>query len=330
MTPRTVRGPRPCSFPARRAGRGARAQPGAARRARRAAISPAGEGQQHADRTGRRTAAAWCTSRRSRSRRTRSRNRVACSARPSRRCSSGPRLLGGILNGGGEGAAAGSSSVAPRATADRRSGDAAARAIDRRGLQSGSSASRSVPAAGCAAAGIGLARQRQGSDRRSRQSRAACGDRLRRRGRPPSRRHRQSHRGRRCADASPWQFGSNADSGHAPGAVVTMNPYAAAAKFVLGRNATQRDIQKMGGRSRRRSRSTRASAASPRRNRPDEAIGHASPKRDGAASFRRPPRFRLDPPPGRSDDRYLTIRTVRCAWIRGRRTRSRCTCPRPC
>jgi len=42
------------------------------------------------------------------------------------------------------------------------------------------------------------------------------------------------------------QFGSNADSGHAPGAVVTMNPYAAAAKFVLGRNATTRDIEKMG------------------------------------------------------------------------------------
>lgn len=42
------------------------------------------------------------------------------------------------------------------------------------------------------------------------------------------------------------QFGSNADSGHAPGAAVTMNPYAAAAKFVLGRNATQRDIEKMG------------------------------------------------------------------------------------
>jgi hypothetical protein len=42
------------------------------------------------------------------------------------------------------------------------------------------------------------------------------------------------------------RFGSNADSGHAPGAVVTMNPYAAAAKFVLGRNATQRDVQKMG------------------------------------------------------------------------------------
>jgi len=42
------------------------------------------------------------------------------------------------------------------------------------------------------------------------------------------------------------QFGSNADSGHAPGAVVTMNPYAAAAKFVLGRNATSRDIEKMG------------------------------------------------------------------------------------
>ena len=42
------------------------------------------------------------------------------------------------------------------------------------------------------------------------------------------------------------QFGSNSDSGHAPGAVVTMNPYAAAAKFVLGRNATTRDIEKMG------------------------------------------------------------------------------------
>ena len=42
------------------------------------------------------------------------------------------------------------------------------------------------------------------------------------------------------------QFGSDADSGHAPGAVVTMNPYAAAAKFVLGRNATTRDIEKMG------------------------------------------------------------------------------------
>jgi hypothetical protein len=42
------------------------------------------------------------------------------------------------------------------------------------------------------------------------------------------------------------QFGSNADSGHAPGAVVTMNPYAAAAKFVLGRNATTRDVEKMG------------------------------------------------------------------------------------
>lgn len=42
------------------------------------------------------------------------------------------------------------------------------------------------------------------------------------------------------------QFGSQAGSGHAPGAVVTMNPYAAAAKFVIGRNATTRDIEKMG------------------------------------------------------------------------------------
>ncbi|HZR80753.1 MAG TPA: DUF4410 domain-containing protein [Candidatus Binatia bacterium] len=42
------------------------------------------------------------------------------------------------------------------------------------------------------------------------------------------------------------QFGTQADSGHAPGAAVTMNPYAAAAKFVLGRQATQRDVQDMG------------------------------------------------------------------------------------
>ena len=41
-------------------------------------------------------------------------------------------------------------------------------------------------------------------------------------------------------------FGTDADSGKAPGAVVTMNPYAAAAKFVLGRNATNRDVEKMG------------------------------------------------------------------------------------
>ncbi len=42
------------------------------------------------------------------------------------------------------------------------------------------------------------------------------------------------------------RFGTQSDSGHAPGAVVTMNPYVAAAKFVIGRNATNRDVEKMG------------------------------------------------------------------------------------
>jgi hypothetical protein len=42
------------------------------------------------------------------------------------------------------------------------------------------------------------------------------------------------------------RFGTNADSGKMPGAAVTMNPYAAAAKFVLGKNATGRDVQSMG------------------------------------------------------------------------------------
>jgi hypothetical protein len=42
------------------------------------------------------------------------------------------------------------------------------------------------------------------------------------------------------------RFGSTADSGKAPGAVVTMNPYAAAAKFMIAKGATSRDIQAMG------------------------------------------------------------------------------------
>lgn len=41
-------------------------------------------------------------------------------------------------------------------------------------------------------------------------------------------------------------LGSTSGSGHAPGAAVTLNPYAAAAKFVLGRDATQRDVERMG------------------------------------------------------------------------------------
>lgn len=39
-------------------------------------------------------------------------------------------------------------------------------------------------------------------------------------------------------------FGTVKDPSRIPGAVVTMNPYVAAAKFVLQKNATERDIQK--------------------------------------------------------------------------------------
>jgi hypothetical protein len=42
------------------------------------------------------------------------------------------------------------------------------------------------------------------------------------------------------------RFGTQADSGKMPGAAVTMNPYVAAAKFVLGKQATTRDVQEMG------------------------------------------------------------------------------------
>jgi hypothetical protein len=42
------------------------------------------------------------------------------------------------------------------------------------------------------------------------------------------------------------RFGTQADSGKMPGAAVTMNPYVAAAKFVLGKQATSRDVQAMG------------------------------------------------------------------------------------
>lgn len=42
------------------------------------------------------------------------------------------------------------------------------------------------------------------------------------------------------------RFGTKSDSGKAPGAVVTMNPYVAAAKFVIGKNATSRDVNALG------------------------------------------------------------------------------------
>lgn len=39
-------------------------------------------------------------------------------------------------------------------------------------------------------------------------------------------------------------FGTEKEPGRMPGAVVTMNPYVAAAKFVLGRNASEKDVKK--------------------------------------------------------------------------------------
>jgi hypothetical protein len=39
-------------------------------------------------------------------------------------------------------------------------------------------------------------------------------------------------------------FGTAKDPNRIPGALVTMNPYVAAAKFVLQKNATERDINK--------------------------------------------------------------------------------------
>ncbi len=42
------------------------------------------------------------------------------------------------------------------------------------------------------------------------------------------------------------RFGTQAESSKMPGAAVTLNPYVAAAKFVLGKQATMRDVQDMG------------------------------------------------------------------------------------
>lgn len=41
-------------------------------------------------------------------------------------------------------------------------------------------------------------------------------------------------------------FGTQTGSGKKPGAVVTMNPYVAAAKFVLSKNATEEDVRRAG------------------------------------------------------------------------------------
>jgi hypothetical protein len=42
-------------------------------------------------------------------------------------------------------------------------------------------------------------------------------------------------------------FGTAKDPNRIPGALVAMNPYVAAAKFVLQKNATERDIKKTAG-----------------------------------------------------------------------------------
>lgn len=42
------------------------------------------------------------------------------------------------------------------------------------------------------------------------------------------------------------RFGTQADSAEMPGGAVTLNPYVMAAKFVLGRQATTRDVEAMG------------------------------------------------------------------------------------
>jgi hypothetical protein len=45
-------------------------------------------------------------------------------------------------------------------------------------------------------------------------------------------------------DAPFISFGTEKEAGRMPGAVVTMNPYAAAAKFVMEKNASEKDVKK--------------------------------------------------------------------------------------
>ena len=42
-------------------------------------------------------------------------------------------------------------------------------------------------------------------------------------------------------------FGDESRTHHMPGGIVTRNPYVIAAKFVLSRGATSRDVQQLGG-----------------------------------------------------------------------------------
>lgn len=48
------------------------------------------------------------------------------------------------------------------------------------------------------------------------------------------------------ADVPFLTFGAATDSGKKPGAIVTMNPYVAAAKFVLSKNASEKDVRHAG------------------------------------------------------------------------------------
>ncbi|MCE5243072.1 MAG: DUF4410 domain-containing protein [Syntrophobacteraceae bacterium] len=48
-------------------------------------------------------------------------------------------------------------------------------------------------------------------------------------------------------DAPFLVFGTQAESGKMPGAIVTMNPYVAAAKFVMAKNASEKDVKHTAG-----------------------------------------------------------------------------------
>jgi len=45
-------------------------------------------------------------------------------------------------------------------------------------------------------------------------------------------------------DAPFMVFGAEKDPGRAPGAILLMNPYVAAAKFVMQKNASEKDVRK--------------------------------------------------------------------------------------
>ena len=158
-----------------------------------------------------------------------------------------PRLLGGLLGGGGAGGGGG---VIERRTAgDNPTADQVTQVLEKailEGLQSeqlGFPVEYLQPGAPPQSAGWIVTGQFTSVDPGNRAQRAVIGFGA---GEATTEVAVTVERVDGGAVTPVLQFGSNADSGHAPGAVVTMNPYAAAAKFVLGRNATQRDVEKMG------------------------------------------------------------------------------------